>query len=319
MRWNSNCRKGVLPACKRPSEISGCALSILLVATAHPSPAQDPTPTLPPPAHEGRQVLSPGNADWAPTAAEARTRATAQKKLVYYEFESPKCGDCRRMQALQYPAFDFEALLIGMVPVKLQIDSAEGKEIAKRYSISETPAVLIATPEGRLVFLMQSFKDIGDFYRHVHESLDSYRKFAAHVDAQDVATLSADEAYASGRELYLRFDFAAARPRLKRAVAAPDATPVLRDNALEVLAATELQLGSYAESRKTIDKLIATTKDPVLKERAELFRPQIALQQNNFQEALDLYRKFVKEHPNSKYLDKVRSFIAQLEPSESGQ
>jgi tetratricopeptide (TPR) repeat protein len=291
-------------------------LPLLLLLLAIPAAAQEPTPAVTPPAHVGRQVSSPGNADWAVTAADARARATAQKKLVYYEFESPKCGGCRRMQALQYPAFDFEALLIGMVPVKLQIDSAEGKELAKLYSISETPAVLIATPEGRLVFLMQSFKDIGDFYRHVHKDLDSYRRFAAHVDAQDIATLPADEAYFSGRELYQRFDFAGARPRLKRASVAPDATPALRDNALEVLAATELQLGSYAEARKTIDKVIATTKDPALKERAELFRPQIALSENNLEEALKLYKRFEKEHPNSKYLDKVRSFIAQLEPSE---
>lgn len=302
------------PGMQKTVRNAGPALLLLLLAL--PAAAQEPTPSVTPPAHSGRQVSSPGNADWAASAADARAKATAQKKLVYYEFESPKCGDCRRMQALQYPAFDFEALLIGMVPVKLQLDSPEGKELAKRYSISETPAILIATPEGRLVFLMQSFKDIGDFYRHVHKDLESYRRFAAHVDAQDVPTLSAQEAYDSGRQLYLRFDFAAARPRLKRASVAPDATPALRDNALEVLAAAELQLGSSAESRKTIDKLIATTKDPQLKERAELFRAQILLSENKLDEALAFYKKFEKDHPNSKYLDKVRTFIAQLEPSE---
>ena len=295
---------------------AGLGLALLLLLVAMPAAAQEPATAVTPPARSGRPVSSPGNAEWAASAADARAKAAAQKKLVYYEFESPGCGACGRMQALQYPAFDFEALLIGMVPVKLQLDSPEGKELAKRYSISETPAVLIATAEGRLVFLMQSFKDIGDFYRHVHEDLDSYRRFAAQVDAQDVPTLPAQQAYVSGRQLYQRFDFAAARPRFKRASLAPDATPALRDNALEALAATELNLGSPAESRKTIDRLIATTKDPELKERAELFRAQIPLSENNLDEALALYKKFEKDHPNSKYLDKVRSFIAKLEPSE---
>ena len=57
-----------------------------------------------------RAVKSPGNAEWAKTAEEARARAAAENKLVYYEFDSPNCGDCHRMQSLLYPAFDFEAL-----------------------------------------------------------------------------------------------------------------------------------------------------------------------------------------------------------------
>ncbi len=261
-------------------------------------------------------VTSPGNAEWAANAADARARALAQKKLVYYEFEAPGCGNCRRMQALLYPAFDFEALLIGMVPVKLDLDSEEGRQIAGRYSITETPSVLIATPEGRLVFLMQGFKDAPDFYRHARQDLDSYRVFAHRIDGQDVARLTAEEAYTTGRDLYARFDYSAAAVRLERASAAPDATPELRLSALEGLAAADLQLGQAAASRRAIDKVIAATKSPEQKERAELFRAQIALAENKPAEALSAYRKFAKDHPGSPHIARVRSFIARLEAAE---
>ena len=271
-----------------------------------------------PAAPQGSQgpPASPGNAVWARTAEEARTRAASEKKLVYYEFESEGCGNCARMQALLYPAFDFEALLIGMVPVKLRNDSAEAEPLVREFKITETPAVLIATPEGRLVFLMQGFKDAPEFYAHAHHDLDAYRQFVKKL-AEPVDELPASDALAIGRELFARHDMKAAIPYLKRAAAAPNPGPGVRDTALEGLAAAELETGDAAASRKTIDRLIASTKNVDQKERAELFRAQIPLSQNKPAEALALYKQFARDHPNSKYNERVQSFIARLEPAKA--
>jgi tetratricopeptide (TPR) repeat protein len=259
-------------------------------------------------------VKSPGNAEWAQTAEEARKRAATDSQLVFYEFDSPGCDDCIRMQRLLYPAFDFEALLIGMVPVKLRYDFPEAKPLQETYGVATAPSILITTPEGRLVFLMEGFKDAPDFYAHVRKDLDLYRQFAKKIDAQDVATLSANEALATGYELFARKDPKAALPRLKRASVAPNPGAGVREGALENLAAVELDLGDAAASRKSIDQLIALTKNPDQKQRAELFRAQIPLSQNKPEEALALYRKFVKDHPDSKYVERVQSFIVRLSP-----
>lgn len=260
-----------------------------------------------------RAVKSPGNAEWAPDVAFARKRATAQNKLVYYDIGGENCGDCRRMHGLLYPAFDFEALLIGMVPVQVKLESPEGQELGKRYSITETPAVLITTPEGRLVFQVQGFKDAADFYRHAHKDIDAYRKFAAVVDAQDVKTLSAEEAYSSGRALYARLDYDAAALRLQRAADAPGAKQELRESALMGLAAAERQLGHMNAARGSARKVVATTKSTDQKERAELFLAELDLGENKPGDALAAYKKFVKDHPKSPYLERVRGFIAKLE------
>ncbi len=293
----------------RSLRIAAPAALFVFALAAPRALAQDAAPN---PAPE-RKVTSPGNAEWAPDAAEARSRASAQRKLVFYEFTNSGCGDCRRMESLLYPAFDFEALLIGMVPVRLELDSPAGQEFANRYSITDVPAILITTPEGRLVFLMQGFMNAPDFYRHVHKDLDAYRDVARRIDSQDVATLKAEEAYASGTELYARADFQGAASRLQRAAAAADATPQLRVNALEGLAAADLQLGRPADARRAIDKVIASTQKPEQKQRAELFLAQIALSENKPAEALAIYKKFEKSYPDSKYLAKVHSFVERLE------
>ncbi|HYK42027.1 MAG TPA: hypothetical protein VE007_06515 [Thermoanaerobaculia bacterium] len=258
-------------------------------------------------------VTSPGNAKWASTPDEAKALAAAGGKFVYLEFDRPECGQCQRMDALLYPAFDFEALLISMVPVKLSLDSSEGRELGRRYGIRETPAVLITTAEGRIVFLMQGgFTGTNEFYQHVRQDLAAYRAFSKRIEGQDLKTLAPKEALDTGRELYQRSDPAAALPRLRRAVSAQSATPAVRDEAREILAAVELDLGTVAESRRTIDRLIQTTKDPRRRERAELFRAQIPLAENKPAEALALFRKFEKDHPNSPYTEQVRAMLSRL-------
>jgi len=290
----------LLPALPLPSASQTAAAGTGALQAA-PAPAATPA------------VRSPGNAEWAASLSEARSRAASEKKLVFVEFGQEGCGNCRRMDALLYPAFDFEALLVGMVPVKLELNSAEGQETARRYEVGEVPSILVVNPEGRLVFRMQGFQDAPGFYGHIRKDLESYRAFARKIDAQDVGNLPAAEALASGRHLFERRDPGAALPRLERAAAAPDATPAGRDSARELAAAAQLDLGKTADSRKTIESLISTTRDPDCRERAEIFRAQLPLAEGKPDEALRLFTAFRKAHPQSKYAAGVDQVIQRLE------
>jgi len=257
--------------------------------------------------------LGPGKVPWATGAGEAAERAAKENKFVFLEFVTKDCGNCKRMDGLLYPAFDFEALLVSMVPVKVDLESPVGKEFVGRYGIDATPAVLITTPEGRLVFLMAGFFNQADFFRHANSAVEGYRKFARQVDSQNIPKLSAKEALDSGNELYRRSDPAAALPRLRRAVSAPGATTAEREDALELLAAVELDLGQSASSHKTTERLLATTKDRARRERAEIFRAQIPLAENRPAEALALFHKFQKDHPGSPHIQRVNDLVQRLE------
>ncbi|MDQ2969880.1 MAG: hypothetical protein M3R62_03380 [Acidobacteriota bacterium] len=221
------------------------------------------------------------------------------------------------MDTLLYPAFQFEAILLPMVPVKVALASPEGRELASRYAIRETPAVLVTTAEGRLVFLMQGFTNAPEFYRHIQQDTGTYRAFAKRIEEQDIARLPAREALDTGRELYQRSDPGAALPRLKRAVTAAPSPPAVRDEAREILAAVELDLGQVANSKRTVDRLLATTKDARRRERAELFRAQLPLAENKPAEALALFRKFQRDHPKSPYIDQVNAMLARLTQAPS--
>ncbi len=283
-------------------------------ARAAPAPpAKAPSPAAAVAEQSASVPLGPGKVLWAASPEEARDRAAKQGKFVFLEFDKNECGNCQRMDALLYPAFDFEALLVSMVPVKVDLESPIGKEFAERYSIDETPAILVVTPEGRLVFLMRGFASQNDFFRNANAGLEHYRAFAKRTDAQDIAKLSPKEALETGSELYQRSDPEAALPRLRRAAAAPGATVGEREDALELLAAVEFDLAQPALSRKTIERLLATTKDRARRERAEIFRAQIPLAENKPAEALALFRKFQKDHPTSPHLARVNELVHRLE------
>ena len=280
-------------------------LGLLAAATLAAQEPAHPDPNGP--------VTKPGNTDWAPTLQAARKAAEPQDKLVFIEIDGgPECGHCKRMDGLLYPAFDFEALLISMVPVKVPLESIEGQELSHRYEIHQAPAVLITTPGDRLVFLMQGFTNAPEFYRKVHADLDAYRKFARRVEQQDIAHLTAQEALETGVELFQRSDPGAALPRLMRAASAPKAEPEVRDEAREQLAAVELELQSPAAARRTIEELLQTTKDPKRRERAEIFRAQLPLHERKPGEAVRLLQKFLEDHPKSAYAARVKSLIEQI-------
>jgi hypothetical protein len=293
--------------------IAALGLFAAAPSSAQTAPAPTPRGSAAPSSASISVPAGPGNVVWAETTKEAHDRAVAERKFVYFEFDKHECGNCERMDGLLYPAFDFEALLVSAVPIKLDIETPEGKAIAARYSIEEAPSVLITTPQGRLVFLMQGFMNQGEFFRHANLAIEGYRKWAKEIDSQNVPKLSAKEAFASGNELYRRSDPAAAIPRLKRASTAPGATGPQREDALELLAAAELDAGQTDASRKTIDQLLATTKDRQRRERAELFRAQIPLAENRPAEALALFRKFQKDHPTSPHIERVNELVARLQ------
>jgi thioredoxin-related protein len=277
--------------------------------SAPAGPASPDSPSVPP----SETPLGPGRVLWATSAEEATQRAAKESKFVFLEFVRKECGNCKRMDGLIYPAFDFEALLVPMIPVKVDLDSPIGKEYADRYDVNEAPAVLITTPEGRLVFLMAGFYNQGDFFRHANAAVEGYRQFSKKVDSQDIPKLAAKEALETGGELFRRSDPGAALPRLKRAVAAPGATVPQREDALELLAAVQLDLSQPGSARQTIEQLLAKTKDRARRERAEIFRAQIPLAENRPAEALLLFHKFQKDHPTSPHIQRVNDLVQRLE------
>jgi thioredoxin-like negative regulator of GroEL len=254
----------------------------------------------------------PGNVTWASSVDEARLRAEKERKLVYVEFEKTNCGHCRRMNTLLYPALDFEQLMAYMAPVKLNIEQPATGELTKRYGIEEVPAVLVMTPEGRSIFAMQGFASAPEFYREIYRAMDDHAALEKRLESQDINNLSPAEALQTGAELYKRSDPTTALPRLRRAATAKESTPNQRENALELLARCQLDLGQNTEAEATLQKLRSSTKDPARRERASLLWAQVPFADNRPEEGVRRLQQFLKEYPKSAEAPGVAEMIEKV-------
>ncbi|HWC64756.1 MAG TPA: thioredoxin family protein [Thermoanaerobaculia bacterium] len=276
-----------------------CGLALLsAISGAAAAPVSDGKPS------------TPGKASWEPTVAKARERAARESKMVFVEFTQDHCGNCERMDALLYPAVNFEMLLLRMVPVKLDRTTAEASALAERYGVAEAPAVRNLSDGGALIFRVNGFDNAPEFYRHVQESVKEWDALHLRMVREPEFQGDAQQELALGTALALRFDPEEAAPRFARAAAVKTADAATRDKARTYLASAQFKMKHYDDSRATIDEILKTSHDPAVREQAELFRGEIAIAEGKREEARRTIMAFLRDHPGSALRRNAQQMLA---------
>jgi tetratricopeptide (TPR) repeat protein len=289
------------------------AASFASLAPGQPAePETPPAPAARPAASPGPPLNTPGRAVWASDFDDATRRAKEQGKVVFVEFTKKKCGNCFRMDGLLYPSANFEMALLRMVPVKLDLDQADVAKLANRYQVASTPAILVVSPGGAIIFRMVGFKDDRSFYVHLHNSMKDWDAVNLRIVHEPETIANAKAELELGKELFRRVDSAEALPRFERAAAAPGAAPAVREEALAYLASSQMELEKFDDARATTEKLLKTAKDPDRREKAELFRAQIMLAEGRREDARRDFQSFLTRHPESKHKDEAKSYLDQM-------
>ena len=291
------------------------ATGFVLLAAVGPAGASPQSasaaPTEPAPVVE-KVPNAPGKAIWEATYAKARERAARDTKVVFVEFTEPGCGNCARMEALLYPAANFEMMLLRMVPVKLDRTSAEAAPIAERYGITESPAALVVSPGGALIFRVNGFDNPGEFYGHVQQSMAEWDKLHLRMIHEPEFRDDPKQELALGTALALRFDPEEAAPRFARAAGSKAADPATRDLARTYLASAQFKMKKYEDARATIAEILETSRDPQVREQAELFRGEIAIAEGRREEARRTIVAFLRDHPESKLRGNARQMLTSI-------
>lgn len=274
-------------------------------APAETGPAETSLPT------------GPGKALWAKDYAEARDRARREGKVVFVEFSDKQCGNCVRMHALIYPAVNFEMMLLRMVPVNIDRTGAEGTALATRYGVTESPAILILSAGGAMIFRVNGFDSAPELYSHVHSMMAEWDKVNVRMIHEPEFRDDPAQELALGKELALRFDPEEAIPRFARAAESPRADRTTRDEALSYLASAQLNARLYPDARATAEKLARVASVPDLREQAELFLGQIALAEGDSAAARRSWEAFLRKHPTSPRRKDAENRIAALSPAAS--
>lgn len=90
----------------------------------------------------------PARAQWLKALPEAVTRSKTSKQPILLDFQAPWCYSCYYMEqrVLSKPGFAEKAK--GLVPVKLDVDTADGSALKAKFRVTFLPTYVVLAPGG---------------------------------------------------------------------------------------------------------------------------------------------------------------------------
>jgi len=285
------------------------------LAIAPPAKAAKPKARPTPAASEkgsARPAPAGGEILWTKTWDEAV--AAAKKKpegRILIEFTEPRCGDCLRLESLVIPSTSFYAFMHDKVPVQLDRTKPEGARLAQRLGVIELPAWVIVTPDLLLCGIQTGSTNQSGWFATFAKTEESWAEYRKKLEKEKLEPANEDLAFDIAQETFKRGGDKLAEPRF-RALATSASKPELRERSLAYLASIELDAGRIDDAGRDLDQLLATAKDPALRERAELRRADVDIARGHGDLAAQRLAAFKKEHPSSPLVKDADAVLAAL-------
>ena len=288
-------------------------LPLVLAQIASP-PAATPAPA-PEPAQTGSAMAGAAGLEvfWARTLAEATDAAKHLRDgRILIFFVEPACGQCDRMAALVAPSTSFYAFTRDKVPLYEDVSTPEGKDLARRLGIRSTPTWIVITPD-----LLQCGRQEGPTTQQgwVNAFIESergwqgYRKLLA---AESAEPGNPQLVFDVARETFQRGGGAEAESRFQRLAGDARTPAAIREQSLGYLTTIEMDAGHIDEAVPHLDTLIATAKDPALRQRAELRRADVEIARGRRDLATRRLKEFLKAHPDSTLAAEAKALLEAL-------
>ncbi len=279
--------------------ISSTFSLLVLLHWPYASAAVPPSGTLPPSVASAKVPFRSFDA----AIAEARKGGGSR---IFVFLEQKDCGDCRRMDALIFPARAFQQYLEDKVVARLDIDAADGAPLAARFGITPAPAWLVLTPD-----LVVSSVQVGvTSQAQWFDELEAYEKRWATYQK-----MLAEEArsprdgsliFENARETFKRRGDALAEPKFRKLADDASTPPAIREQSLAYLATIEMDAKRLDDARRDLERLLESGKDADLLERAEIRLAEVEIGKGDYAATRRRLQAFRKAHPSSKLLPEVQ-------------
>lgn len=253
---------------------------------------------------------------WAARYGEAVERA---KKLhggrVLVELREAECPDCERMEKVVYPTASFMAFCRDKVPVRLVVGMEEGNTIARRYAVRAFPAWLIVSTDGLLCGKQEGASNQSVWVERFVATEKEWAAFQKKVEAEKAAPSDLGAVFAVAEDAYHRFGDEMAEKRFRRVADAAKSPVELREKSLAYLASIELGSERLDAAQRDLNALLALTKDPVLRQRAELRLVDVEIGRGERRKAEEKLRAFLEKYPVSPLRPQAEALLQALHPA----
>ncbi len=260
-------------------------------------------------------VLLPGHAfaaSWHKTMDEAAAEAKKTNKMILVDMYADWCGWCKRFEREVYPSEQFQAVAKNLVLLKLDTeDGKEGTQLARKWNVTSLPTFVILTPDQVLAGYLRGYSPANEFVRRIQEAEDAWFEFRKRVLNEPKDASDADRMILTD-ELIGRGDLEGAGKRLKKDVGSfTDAK--LKEEAWYKLALVYRLQGSFDLAREAAIDGLRTSAKGENGERMILLLAEVYIEQENYKAALEEYKRFKAQYPDSAMMGSVEFVMPQLE------
>ncbi len=269
----------------------------------------------------GQENVTPGTAYrpqdpepvWATSFAGAVDRARSMPNgRIFVELLEEPCPQCERMASLVYPSASFRAFMRDKVPVSLLRGSPDGARLSERFGVRSSPAWLVLTPDLLLAGKQEGASNQSTWIDRFIATERDWALFRQKLAREKAAPDDLEASLAVGEEAYRRYGDAMAEERFRRVADDPKAPNDLRERALSFLASIALENRRFDEAETDLKKILATTKDPVLRDKAELRLADVDLGRGDRLKAAERLGAFLAEHPKSSLRPQAEELLKAL-------
>ena len=237
---------------------------------------------------------------WADTFDDAVSRAKAMPAgRILVELRDAACPECDRMEKIVYETASFRAFCRDKVPVSVVRTSADGERLVGRFGVRVLPAWLVVTPDLLLCGKQEGATNQSVWVERFVATEKDWAEFQQTLEKEKKAKGDPEAVYAAAEAAYRHFGDAMAEERFRRVVQAPKVAPELRDRSLAYLAAIALNANRFDDAEKDLKRIVATSKDPALVEKAELRLADVDLGRGKREAAAQRLKVFLAKHPDS--------------------
>jgi hypothetical protein len=285
-------------------------LRLLIVPLLLAFPCLRAQEAVPPPAAPRPQDPDPV---WATTFSEAVERARAiPEGRVLVELRDARCPDCDRMADLVYPSPSFRSFVRDKVPVRLLRSSPDGKRLSEKFGVRVTPAWVVVTPDLLLSAKQEGASNQSTWIERFVLAERAWGLYLRKLEAEKSAPTDPAATFAVADEAFRRYGDAMAEERFRRVVDDPKAPADLREKSLSYLASIALEARRLDDAEKALHGILATTKDPVVREKAELRLADVDIGRGERTKAAERLKAFLDKHPASPMRPQAQELLEAL-------